>query len=678
LSQLDLHEFLEAYLAEVDDLLTSANAQLLALEQGVEPATPRQVRDLFRALHTVKGLSAMVGVDPIVSLAHRMEGALRSADRAGGSLARGAVDLLLQGVQAIEQRVAALAQGRAVPDAPVALLEAIEALDALERSPAQQPDGEPSLELSLEPTLAAKLAPFERDALLDGARKGSRAVALRFSPSPELAAAGTTITTVRARLATVAEIVKVVPLALPSAPAGLSFVLLALTSEPDEVLAKTVGLELDSLETLAEPVPASPEPPPALLEPQTLDLMEGLELDESEDVPGASRRGSVRVEVERLDDALEALSALIVGRASLVRAVGRLAEQGTDVRELQRILREQQRQVRDLRATILRVRMVPVSDVLGRVPLIVRALRRSTGKSVRLEVDAGRSELDKAVAERIFPAVVHLVRNAVDHALEPAAERVRAGKPAEGLVRIECRARGTGQLEMRVSDDGRGIDVEQVARRAGRTLPLSDGALLQLLCRPGFTTREAADATSGRGMGMDIVRKTVVEQLGGELALETETGKGTTFTLRVPLTVSIVDALSFECGSQRFVVPLSSVEEIVELDPASTQQAQVDLIWRRGESLPLVRLDDVLGFARQGAGRGSRALVVRREGEALAFCIDRMLGQQEVVVRPLEDPLLVVPGVAGATDLGDGRATLVLDLFALGALLHQTMQEARP
>jgi two-component system chemotaxis sensor kinase CheA len=324
--------------------------------------------------------------------------------------------------------------------------------------------------------------------------------------------------------------------------------------------------------------------------------------------------------------------------------------------------------------------MVSVAELLERVPLIVRGLARATGKPVRVEIDAGRAELDKTVAERIFPAIVHLIRNAVDHAIEPPEERRRLGKPEEGVVRVTCFERSSTQLELSVSDDGRGIDREAVARRAGHPAPADDRALLELLARPGFSTLEEATKTSGRGLGVDIVRRVAVDQLGGELSLRTTPGAGTTFTLRVPLSLTIVDAFSFVCGAQAFVAPVAGVEEILEVDrhrapraPAPGRARGVELLERRGEVVPLVSLASLLALPADG---GSKALVVRRNGAPFAFAVSRMLSQQEVVVRPLEDPLVRVVGVSGSTDLGDGQPTLVLDLVGLSGTLPRS-PEAR-
>ncbi len=339
-------------------------------------------------------------------------------------------------------------------------------------------------------------------------------------------------------------------------------------------------------------------------------------------------------------------------------------------------MNENARQLRDLRAAIVRVRMVPVAELLERIPLLVRGLRRATNRSVRLELEAGNAELDKSVSERLFPVIVHLVRNAVDHAIETPDERLRRSKPEEGLLRITCGARSNTRLEITVSDDGRGIDRAAVARRAGRATPNDDAGLLDLLCIPGLSTRDIVTTTSGRGMGMEIVKRTIVDELGGELEVHSELGRGTTFTLRVPLTISIVDAFSFECGKQRFVVPVTMVDEIVEVDPKAVVHVPanddgspaVDIISRRGVAVPMIQLAQVFRLQSSRAGAG-KAIVVRRAGAPVAFAVDRMLGQQEVVIRPINDVLARAPGVSGATDLGDGRPTLVLDLVALSASL---------
>jgi len=664
-------EFITGFIAEAEEHLTLANANLLSLDQSAAKGqpTPRQVRELFRSLHTIKGLAAMVGIEPIVDVAHAMETVLREADRAAGQLPAGSVELLLRGTRAISQRVTALAKRKPVAAAPATL---IEALNALRQSGGGRPEA--SAGTTLPDELWARLGNAEREQLMQGLSAGRRGVVATFVPAPERASAGVNITSVRERMATVAEIVKVVPQSIPStesAPGGLAFALIVLTDATDEVVAEASSSDPATLRPIALQSGAAPS------------LDEG---DESEDDTNPRQQGVVRVEVARLDDALEKLSALVVTQFRLTRALAALRASGTDTRALALVVADNGRQLRDLRSSIMRARMVPVAEVLERVPLLLRGLSRATGKPARLELRTGKTELDKAVAERIFPAVVHLIRNAADHALESPAERRAAGKPETGLITVVAVERSDNQLELTISDDGRGIDAVAVARRAGVPVPATDDGLLELLTRPGLSTKTENTTTSGRGVGMDVVKRIAVDELRGALAMTTIRGQGTTFVLRVPLSITIVDAFSFVSGGETFVVPVAMVEEIQELDPTRTvrgpdrrrvardtpDRRQVargtDMIERRGEAVPLLRLDEIFGLAVEGVA-GRKVIIVRRNGEPYAFAVDRMLGQQEVVVRPLEDRLVRVEGISGTTDLGDGKPTLVLDLVALGGKL---------
>ncbi|WP_438010013.1 ATP-binding protein [Sorangium sp. So ce321] len=695
---LDVTEFVAGYLVEVEEHLSASTANLLTAEAALRAgdSNPKATRELFRSLHTIKGLSAMVGVEPVVDIAHAMETVLRAADRAAGRLSAASIEVLLRGLRAIEERIRALANKQPVPPAAPSLLDALAALDV---AAAPSP---PAPTISADPEILAKLGSSERVQLAQGVAGGRRALRVDFVPSPARTAEGLNITSVRERVGKLAEIVKVVPLSVPAtdrAPGGIAFALLVLTSASDEELARAAAADVIRPLTVAPPTPLAV----AELSEQELD-------EPAEREP--QLRGVVRVEVARLDDALDKLSALVVARFRLARAAADLRARGVDVRDLAEILREHDRQLRDLRGAIMRARMISVTELLERVPLVVRGLGRTTGKEVRIEIDAGKAELDKAVAERIFPAIVHLLRNAVDHAIETPAERRRLGKPEEGVIRVSCFERSNNQLELSVADDGRGIDRAQVARRAGRPAPETDAALLDLITLPGLSTLDLATKTSGRGLGMDIVRRIAVEQLGGELSVSTARGAGTTFTLRVPLTLTIVDAFSFLCGDQAFVTPVAGVEEVMEIDlarifrgpapgrargaaelpalgrargvaalpaprghggtalpaapPPGRARGGTELIERRGEVVPIVDLGALFELGDAGA---SRALLVRRNGAPFAFGVTRVLGQQEVVVRPLEDPLVKVPGVSGSTDLGDGRPTLVLDLVTLSGRL---------
>jgi len=653
-----LKDFLPGYLAEADEHLSLAKENLLALEERLRAGEthPRAVRELFRSLHTMKGLSAMIGVEPVVEIAHLMEGVFRVLEREGGRLPTTAIETLFAGLSAIEERVGALSAGRPIAKVSDQLLRNLSELSA-ERS-----EGVPAAALrGLAPELAAQLSATDLEQLRLAIHKNGRAVRLDFAPSAEQSAAGVNITSVRQRAARAGEIVKVIPTSTeptPERPSGLVFVLLLATSATDDELAPALDLPRASFSEIR----LEEESQTVLSEEPERDAEDGDRL----------AGGFVRVSVARLDETMERLSALIVDRFKMARAVADLAARGTDVLAISTVLSENSRHLRDLRASIMKTRLVKVEELLRPLPLLVRGAAKATGKNVKLEMSVGGVELDKAVAERLFPSLVHLVRNAVDHAIESPAARLEVGKPPQGTIEIVSRGLASNQLELTIRDDGRGIDRRKVAAKARRKVPLNDADLLDLIALPGLSTRDTATSTSGRGMGMDIVRRIVTGELRGQLSLDTQEGRGTAFTLCVPLSLKIVDAFSLSCAGQRFVVPVTSVDDIVEIDasdmviPPAPGKAHALRMLRRGETqMPLVSLSLALEMPPLQVAR-PKAIVVNRAGQKVAFEVDQLHGQHEVVVRPLEDPLVTIFGIAGSTDLGDGKPVLVLDLVALG------------
>jgi two-component system chemotaxis sensor kinase CheA len=661
--RVDLKEFLAGFIAESDQLVASATAGLLEIEQANTRGelAPKTVRDLFRALHTIKGLAGMMGVDPIVDLAHAFETVLRTADQAGGRLGMRAVELGLVAVRGIADRVRAVAEDRTVAAAPEAVLDELARVDT--NSTGVEPA--PIVAVAWDRRLNAG----ERTQLAAALGAGRKAYTVTFAPSDALSSRGVTIATVRAAIMSLGDIVKVAPRSQPEtidAPAGLLFELLVISEAPVAKLAEAAATSVDKVVAIV----------PEVVEPVVLGEIR------TDDGIAPIGRSFVRVELSRLDELQEQLSALVVSRFKLDRHIATLAASGIDVRALREVADAQARQLRDLRSGILRARMVRVAEVLEPLSLIVRSMTKPGIKEAKLELDVRDTELDKAVADRLLPALVHLVRNAIDHAIEPVVERERMHKPRAGTIRITCREGGGNELELAIGDDGRGIDREAIARRIGREIEDELG-LLDAITTPGFSTRETATQTSGRGLGMDIVRRIVTSDLGGELSVMTGLGVGTTFTLHVPLTIAIIDVFSFECANQAFVVPVASIEEIFELSglqavegPSSRQDLRVSLYERRGRPVPVVPLGRLLRL-RRDAGDAKKALVIRRNGDPLAFAVDRMIGRVEVVVRPIEDVLARAPGIAGATDLGDGRPTLLLDLNELGATVA-TWREVMP
>lgn len=694
----DLQEFVVGFVVEAEEYLDSVNRNLVAVAEALTQnrAEPRAVRELFRSLHTIKGLAAMIAAEPIVAVAHEMETILRNAERDGGHIPDRLLDLLVQGTRAIEERVQ-VTSTKGVAAIPAAPANLIEALAAAQISASQIPARAPS-EISIPEEILKHFSLTDREQVVQAFKAGRHVVQIDFHPSTENAARGLNITSVRERLGALGEIIKVVPRSSRQAPTGILFSLIVATDAAAAALAEASGTTSEEIQNITVLAPsdgadnsvaaaASSAPLPNDVSARSSSPEgEAFDLGVIKDW-APTDQSSVRVDIRRLDETLERLGELVVTRSKLARVAADMHAKGVDTRDLNAVLAENTRQLKRLRGAITKARMVPLAELFQRLPLVVRGLAKNSDKAVNLVVKVGLSEVDKAVADKIFPAVVHLIRNSFDHAVESKAERVRLGKPEVATISVTSDDSSGTNLILTLSDDGRGIDREAVAKKSGRPIAHSDDELLQQIALPGLSTADQVSTTSGRGMGMDIVQRTI-ETLGGRLSLKTEPGRGTVFTLNVPVSVTIVDVLSFVSGDQVFAVPLATVEEIIEVEPHQLSRtpatfangAEVQLIQRRGLPIPLLSLTSLLyrqadthtedPAAHLTVRTNTRALVVNQlRGGAVAFGIDRLLGQQEVVVRPVQDTLVRVKGLAGATDLGDGRPTLVLDLSTMGTHL---------
>jgi two-component system chemotaxis sensor kinase CheA len=368
---------------------------------------------------------------------------------------------------------------------------------------------------------------------------------------------------------------------------------------------------------------------------------------------------------------MQLVSELVIGRSHLENQIERLESLLTyqQLRPLQESSSALERKLRRLREGVMRLRMVPVRDLFERMKFVARDVARDHGKNVRTDITGEWTEIDRLLLEKVSDAVLHLVRNGVAHGIEPEKDRLAAGKGAQGTLTLKASTEGD-EVTLVVADDGCGIDAGAMEKEAIKVGLIRSGqvfdetALLELICRPGFTTASEADLAKGRGVGMAVVKKSVLE-LGGSVTLSTTPGAGTSFSIRLPLTLSIVDALIVSVGPQTFAIPIGSVREIVEVDPGSlTKLEKNELVAYRGGVLPLIRLSEAFeipGEERQGL----YVLVTGSEHRPVGIGVDRLIGQTELVVRSLEDRLIAVPGFSGAAEIGDGRVALILDVQAL-------------
>ena len=619
--------FLDDYFAECDEHLSLVRRLLLDVHAAGpdRPLRPAVVEELFRSFHSVKGVSGMVGARDAELLAHHLEGYLRVLRRPGARVTDAGIDALVGGVDALERAIGSRRDNGPAPDPGAAIVR-------LEAAVASTPIG---------------------TAMAQAAEAPKAAWRVTFAPSAALLARGINVDTVRARLRDAGEIVDASPRVTPG---GIAFEFLFDGSLDEGTIAawREDGIAIEPA-AVAEAAPAEPAPEPVAADPVT--------------PIGPSH--VVRVDLTRLDELMRLIGELVISRSRLEDALGRVERHvpAVEWRDVQENAQTIEHQLRDLREAVMRIRLVPIGDLLRRVPFVVRDLARDTGKRVRLDLRGQETEIDKFLIERMMDPVLHLVRNAVSHALETADERVAAGKPPEGTLTIAASSIGDAVV-LEIADDGRGIDEAAVvarAREAGIDTPdppLDRARLLDLICAPGFSTRDETDRASGRGVGMSVVQ-TTVEELKGRLSLWTRTGEGTRFTIELPLTLAIADALIAHVGDRTFAVPQAGVREVVELDPSSIRRIEGhEIVPFRGGSLPVLRLSDVFGLSPR-PGRALHAFIVGAGSDAVGVAVDRISGQREIVVRSMEDALVRVEGITGATDLGDGRAVLILDLPGL-------------
>jgi len=385
---------------------------------------------------------------------------------------------------------------------------------------------------------------------------------------------------------------------------------------------------------------------------------------------------TVRVDIRKLDALMNVVGELAIVRGSIARMAERLRAEGQRqlTAELQRLHRSFERRLAEMQAGILEVRMVPLGQVFDRLARVVRQIGREMSKEIRLVITGSETEIDKLIVEELSDPLMHMIRNAIDHGIEPSNLRADVGKPPAGTIALNAYQKGN-HVMIEVEDDGRGIDEQAVLEKAVRLgkLAAEDGAelsreeVLALVFLPGVSTREAVSETSGRGVGMDIV-KTNIGRLGGIIDVQSEPGIGTKMTITLPITLAIVSALMVHIADQVFAIPLSTVSEALSLEPGLSRMLDGrEVITLRGATLPLCRLDRVLGLERKKtpAPRKHYVVVVALGNRRLGVVVDHLIGQQDIVIKPLGRSLASVRGFAGATELGDQRVGLVLDAAAI-------------
>ncbi|HKE84602.1 MAG TPA: chemotaxis protein CheA [Vicinamibacterales bacterium] len=621
--------FMDDYFAESEEHLATARQHLLLLEAAMhDDELPTAIVDeLFRSFHSLKGISAMVELREAEQLAHEMESCLARIRERRSVLTPPVFETLVSATNVLEQVIVGRREGSAIPSIDQALAQF--ATVGASSSSRDQPPGTSTVQ-----THAAHSP-----------------IRVTFTPTADLVARGVRVDTIRTRLSDTGHIERVAPRITKDG--GITFEFLV-TGIPDDTLRswRDDGVTFEVIEPAAVPRPVEI--------PAT--------------TPGPANY--VRVDLGRLDDLMRFVSDLVVSRARLEDTLLRVESYVPAAiwRTLEEHTESIERQLGDLREGVMRVRLVPVSEIFRRMPFVVRDLARDAGKQVQLELVGQSTEIDKFLIERMMDPVLHLVRNAVSHGIESPEERITAGKRPDGTIRLAASTVGESVV-IEVSDDGRGIDADAISRRAreaGLDVPhgeLHAQALLDVISLPGFSTRDEADRASGRGIGMSVVRDSI-QELGGSLSVVTTAGAGTTFRAVLPLTLAITDALIVHVGSRTFAVPQSAIQEVADIDSSAVRAIEHnELVVHRGMPLPVVRLAQLFGIDSLERQR-LHVIIVGSGLGAVGILVDRISGQREIVVKALHDPLVTVTGISGASELGDGQLVLILDVAGLTRTLR--------
>ena len=642
--ELDLGRFRDSFFEEAAELLEELEAGLLRLERHSDD--PDTLNAVFRAAHSIKGSAGMLDMGALMRFTHGMESLLDAMRSGDVAVDRPKLAMLLRASDTLRDLVRWERQGGPAPGGVEALEnELTAALGASGGAHAAQ-----ATETSAGPS------PAEWDIELHPAsgvlRRGVEPLLLLR----ELDRLGRVVSS-EAELARLPELAELDPLEVYlgwrvriEAPGG---------EEAIRELLDWFGIEAEVSQVKPEQPPPEPAPAPTVAAAR----------------PASEQAASVRVAVDKIDQLVTLAGELAVAHSMASEVAGNFRAERWP--ELEMALADIGRQVWLLQQSVMSVRMLPASDLFRRLPRLVHELEGITGKRLQLELDGEDAEIDKSVAERLADPLMHLVRNAADHGIEPREERLRAGKPEVGTIRIRA-LHEAGDVVLEITDDGKGLDAARIRAKAvergliSASAQMHERALYQLIFEPGFSTAARVTSVSGRGVGMDVVRRNI-EQLGGSIALNSKPGKGTQLRIRLPLTLAILDGLLVSIGQGLFLIPMAAIVKSVEPGTVSVVPGLAGMVLVDGQPTPLGVAAAMLGLKTESVAERPLAVVIQKDGRRAAVLVDELVGRQQVIVRNLEDHYRKVPGLLGASILGDGQVSLILDP---GWLLEQARGEA--
>jgi len=651
---------LKEFVAEAEEIIEGLNQNLLAMEATEDKTAVRPdiLNAIFRAAHTLKGMSGMVGLKKVSEVSHRLEDMLDSLRMGKLTLSQPVMDTLFKGMDLIRSLIASVNSGRGEEADIASMLQQIQKTVT--------GGGETSASSGLEgidSNLLKVLTEYETHRLNENIRLKLNLFELtaRF----KLDTFDKDLAKLSSQLQSVGEIITTLPSPGMSPEAGIVFNLIIGTKSDLATLQSQFSKDQLEMKTIG---PGAGH--------KTADDAVSVSTPDDEKASGSIRSitPTVRVDIGKLDLLLNIVGELILNKA-VIGQIGKemLRNHGFTAEgvELQKAYQGLDRRVGELQEGLVEIRMIPIGQVFDRLVRVVRKLSRELGKEIDLQIAGEETKLDKSMIEEIADPLMHLIRNSLDHGIESKEERRKAGKPETGIINLRAIQKGNNVV-IEVEDDGMGIDLAKVYKKGldrgllDKNKEYDQRELINVLFMPGFSTAEAITELSGRGVGLDVVAKNI-GRLSGMVDVETEVGKGTKFSITLPITLVIIKALVVRVGSQTYAIPLNSVSEslMIRQDDIRTVERR-EVIQLRDHTLALLRIQDVFQLP-GGKAKDNRfyVIVVGLAEKRLGLVVDAIEGQQEIVIKSLGEILRDTPGVAGATELGNRKTILVLDVAAL-------------
>ncbi|MBK8164062.1 MAG: chemotaxis protein CheA [Gammaproteobacteria bacterium] len=687
---IDLAQFHEMFFQESAEALDTMEQTLLQITDGT--VDKEQIDTIFRVAHSIKGGSATFGFTGIATFTHTIETLLDLVRTGRIGITPAEMDLLLRSVDVMREMLSAEQHKRPLDEKAVAeLQDSVKAVIA-------RASGEAPVPVSAAAQAAPKQEPEPQQSVQHTAADRWQ---IDFRPGENLLARGNDPLRIFRELSRIGDIsVRVdagslpplaqldphrcylnwhIELAGPKEKEALDQVFDWIGDDADIKITAPATLPTAALETASAPEPAVAQaaaPAPGKAPEARVSQAEAPKA-------AASESTSIRVSIEKIDELINTVGELVITQSVLSQLMVNM--DGPQSEQLRNGLGHLERQMRALQESVMRVRMLPISFVFNRLPRMVRDLSQKLGKRIELKMTGEHTELDKTVLEKIGDPLVHLVRNSIDHGIESAEKRRAAGKPEAGTIHLNAYHKG-GNIMVEVIDDGAGLNRERIlakARERGLIGPeeeLSDDRIYNLIFQPGFSTAEKVTDVSGRGVGMDVVRRNIME-LGGNVQIFSNTDHGSTVRIRLPLTLAILDGQLVRVGREVYVIPLVSIVETIQVRREqinSVAGGRAELLRLREECIPIIRLYQLFEVQSDTTDLDDGLLtIVESDGQRMGIFVDELQAQQQVVIKSLETNFRQLTGISGATMLGDGRVALILDVPGLIALFESRERQLR-